>query len=521
MTGTTGSVVRSITFVAPQKIAGHLVDLAPGQPGVLGWLADVARDAGEVFGVTPGRPRRSSTPPSRTPRCAHELGHALLRVHASNCNGGGSNGQVAESWPPDQKGLIDSIGLDTNFGSGGGAGPYNILSGNVFDPMSYCASDDDAWMSARGWQEVMSVWSIPGNSGGVLSGCCTPAFQPPGGPTANAVFVRAPRAIPALATSAHGAQVSRTRPIGPGPDTARRVNPKALVPPGRFLQVHALIEPGGRARILSVRPATGFRLATARRSAFHLVVRERPVARATVPVAPIMTHVDGGGAVDFIDAQVPAAGAMSVELMNASRIVAVARRPRQAPLVRVLSPGRAERVGRGATVTVRWRISNPDRSRLLTTIDYAADGRHFTTLQMGAPGSSIHLPATLFSRGAHARVRVRVSDGFNETEAMSARFRATGAQPRIQLQDPTPGTRIAAGAALYMKAAAFDDAGHPLLGKQLQWFVAGKLVGTGEQVSTTKLPPGTSTVEVVARDRTGQHASRTIKVVRMAGAPGR
>ena len=55
--------------------------------------------------VAPGAPLRS---------VAHELFHGMGRRHADTACGGNSNGQVGESWPPEQRGHIHGIGLDTN-----------------------------------------------------------------------------------------------------------------------------------------------------------------------------------------------------------------------------------------------------------------------------------------------------------------------------------------------------------------------------------------------------------------------
>jgi hypothetical protein len=163
-------------------------------------------------------------------------------------------------------------------------------------------------------------------------------------------------------------------------------------------------------------------------------------------------------------------------------------------------------------VLVRWRVSDVGNAQLHASVDYAADGRHFTTLIVGLTKHSVKLPASLFGAGKHARIRVRVSDGFNESVALSPRFRALGHKPSIQLQDPTPGERVVAGASLYMKAEAFDDHGRPLTGGRVRWFVDGKPVGTGEQVSVTGLAVGDRAIKVSARAASGRTASRTVHV---------
>ncbi len=99
---------------------------------------------------------------------AHELGHKMGRNHASFACGAGDvdNNGPAENWPPDERGLLQGVGVDRRslrvlFPDRTGG----MLGGPFFDYMSYCANgsnsnDPDAWISVRGWQEMMQAVAI-------------------------------------------------------------------------------------------------------------------------------------------------------------------------------------------------------------------------------------------------------------------------------------------------------------------------------------------------------------------------
>jgi hypothetical protein len=96
---------------------------------------------------------------------AHELMHLLGFAHASAACGGGLaiNGGVFDSWPPDQRGEIQGVGLDRTPGSSA-LGPYRIIAPNppfsqYYDIMSYCNNGDDAetWISTRNWTRLVDL----------------------------------------------------------------------------------------------------------------------------------------------------------------------------------------------------------------------------------------------------------------------------------------------------------------------------------------------------------------------------
>jgi hypothetical protein len=126
------------------------------------------------------------------------------------------------------------------------------------------------------------------------------------------------------------------------------------------------------------------------------------------------------------------------------------------------------------------------------------------------------LPGEYFSASRRARVLVRVNDGFDETGARSARFRARGVAPVVRILSPRPGARVLNSSTLVLSGQAIDDASRPITRRaRLAWFAGRRRLGRGVTLSTADLTPGRQRIRLVATDRTGRHgtASATVTVV--------
>ena len=58
------------------------------------------------------------------------------------------------------------------------------------------------------------------------------------------------------------------------------------------------------------------------------------------------------------------------------------------------------------------------------------------------PGGCVLLPSDYFAGTGHAQLRLRVSDGFNETVVLSQPFRAVSHPPTVEILDPQRGARF-------------------------------------------------------------------------------
>jgi hypothetical protein len=410
---------------------------------------------------------------------AHELQHALGRPHAGtdpSCYPDAK--QLGVGWPKDERGLLQGIGLDPRPGSGGGRGPFALLSPGAnagpaewYDLMSYCNAKDkaDEWVSPRGWTELVN-FHPPRSAVASRQGVQARAAQ--GGPVLRVV---------ATADTAGGLTLSGLSP-GAGP-----------------------AEPGD--------PASPF------------VLETRDAAGRTTRAATRM-HAealpDGGGI--MLSGDVPAAGAAMVVVRREGASVAVRRvRSAAAPTVRLLAPR-----ARGAAPLVRWRASDADGDRLVARVEYSANaGRTWRTVYLGASSGAARLAGTQLAPSRRARVRVRVDDGFNEAVATSPVFTVVPAAPEARIADPDGPLRVRPGAPVILRAEA-SAGGQRLTGRALRWQAGRRTLGTGETITIPALAAGRHVVRLVATAN-GRSTIRTVTLTAPAvraqflalSAPGR
>ncbi len=416
---------------------------------------------------------------------SHEFGHLLGRVHADTQCGGNSNGQKGEAWLPDGRGLLQSVGLATDIGTGRNGGHYATLAPpkEWFDYMSYCADsgelpnplvDGNSWISVRNWNRILGSFDI-------------------------ARAASASHAEPHAA--AHEAPPARAR--------------AAARPAVAALHVRGFAS-GGEASIVTVSPGRSPPQPSSN-SAYHLVglgAGGTPVVDVAMLQADV--HTDGSPPSLTLAGVIPAAGVTSVAIVKTGTTFATRARSTNAPTVAM----RGTPAFRRGTATVRWRARDADGGRLLATIDYSADGgRSFETVWTGQSRGIARFPARHLSRSARARVRVTVNDGFREASVTSPRFRSPGAPPVVTILSPARRLKQPNDAPLVLSGQAFDDRARALTGRRLTWRAGKRVLGTGERISATGLPAGRHRVDLLARDRAGRTGRASVVVVLPAARP--
>jgi hypothetical protein len=170
--------------------------------------------------------------------------------------------------------------------------------------------------------------------------------------------------------------------------------------------------------------------------------------------------------------------------------------------------------GRGRTV-VTWKAFDADHDPLMATLLYSRnDGKTYRMLWSGPNHDKIVVPSRYLAHASRARLQIQVNDGFLTASATSPRFRAAGAPPVVTIVSPQPGTVQDNAAPLLLRGQAFDDTLTPIPGKQLRWFLGGKLLGTGAQIGPAGLRAGRDRIVLEARDATGR-TSKTSVLVRL------
>ena len=361
----------------------------------------------------------------------HEVSHGLGRKHADLICGGNSDGQNGETHTLDGRGTIEGVGLDLRewpmrpiAAKSRGAvakGAPDVLH----DYMSYC--DPNPWTSVLGWEKNFTLLRKIADTLGrtnVVKGASLAAPVRIGG---------APRAGAAQAAN--------------------------------LLRVRASVT-DARAEIASVKPRSG-RPAARPPASSPLVLVARDAAgaeRARVPMKISDTSEEGAGDL-FGEADVPAAGVASLELLRDGQPVARRAASANRPVVKVLSPRRGRVVGRSRETTVRWRATDRDGDQLLVKVDYSIDGgRSWELIHLGPDNGRASLPSGAFAGSRRARVRVRANDGFHEVAAESARFRAVARKPAVEILAPVAGRRVRADQTVGLQIAARDDRGKAIRG---------------------------------------------------------
>ena len=247
---------------------------------------------------------------------------------------------------------------------------------------------------------------------------------------------------------------------------------------------------------------------------YHLVAKDANGAvKADVPMTGIENHTHLETVATLIEAAVPAAGITSLEITRNGVVKATKARSANAPVVKILSPKKGDRVGAGKLVKVRWTAADADKDDLTLEVAYAIDGKTFLSTFVGPNNQTQYLPSELFGGSKNARIRVTANDGFNETSAISQPFSAVGRPPTVQIFDPKAGLSIANDATLVLRGAAYDDSAEKITAKKnLVWQDLGRVLGHGANIAIYGLKPGLRTLTLYARDRTGRRGKASVKV---------
>jgi hypothetical protein len=434
----------------------------------------------------------------------HEVFHQFGLHHASNeCGGGQDNdfddggepdgdlddagkvdgdgdqggGQIGVPWPPDQQGFLDGIGLNTV------SEPYDFIAtglngqANAFDFMSYCAQrgngDPNDWVSPRNWQLLIS-------SIGPARDIASAAGVRPAAKGTGPLVPRATLNLKVLHVTGYMTKLTGVHITSVGP----QVGPKA--PNGTAVDSFTLTSRGSLGQTL----------------------KRVKMAETTGG------HIDGITSLVVLSAEVPSAGVDSVQISMSGKVVASRKRPKLPPTVKILAPRMGAKVGKRLFVLLRWSTTNPLKKQLTVAIDYSRDGGiRWRTMFDGPNHGHIVLPSLFFTASKKARIRVRVSDGFNQAIAISRVFTAVGAPPKATiLTQLAPGTVVPGNAGLQLTGQAVDQAGKMLAAGRLRWFVDGALLGYGGAFAAPPLPPGVDQIVLLATDLAGRIGTAEITV---------
>ena len=447
---------------------GYLIGVTKADPScvqALNCLTDLGVESPRAYVGLPGPPRISDIAVVDETRplgsVAHEFFHQLHYYHAGmSCPQISTIGYPAVPWPPDDRGDIQGIGLDRSSETGG---TYNIIAPGapnqlteVVDFMSYCIDphDSNAWISVRNWNDWGSLFPNGLIPCGLATGCANVTIN--------------------------------EQPAPSNQET---------------LRVAASVDPTGKATILRVAPGDGKRIATSSNTSDHLgytlVVRDS--AGQIVSKNPISPVASDGWL--YFNAEVLASNAARVEVERNGSVVASRDRSAHAPTITLLNPTPGAQLSGTLPNLVKWQAQDADGDPLSVRVEYSTDdGKDYRVLTAGVSSSQAFLPGTLFSRSEHARIRVRVNDGFNETVAVSGPLKAAGSPPVVHILEPASGAHYRNDVALGFVGKAYDDAGNPIPRDSLKWYDGDRFLGQGGQFAAFDRELGLRTIRLVAHD---------------------
>jgi hypothetical protein len=403
---------------------------------------------------------------------AHEFYHSMGFFHASPCNGA----DLFNMWPPDQKGYIQGVGLDRTprpDSTGVWNGHYIVKvpdSGPLiggrdewFDLMSYCANDFSAWISVHNWDSF-------------------------GGPLPNGL-------IPDSLLLGQSTATINTD----GSASAQQ----GLEAEGGVMYASVVLDGENRAVSMRVRRAGTWYYQDPVKSEYDFVVRDAKryeIARlpATVTLRQNGEKSENSGVV--ATAYLPVKEAASIELQFHGEPVANVQRSRAAPKLEVARLD-TDVLTRDESLELRWKAGDADDDALEARIDFSpGTDQPFRAVYLGPNHGRWTVPGRLLSTTKEGRVRVVISDGFNEVEQEIGPFIVRASAPLLEIQGVPDGASFPQSTPLRFQAAAFGDGLMPLSPKNIRWSLDGKELGAGAEIEVRNLEAGRHFVQAVARE---------------------
>jgi hypothetical protein len=206
-------------------------------------------------------------------------------------------------------------------------------------------------------------------------------------------------------------------------------------------------------------------------------------------------------------------GVQSLEIQKSGAPIARRAKSANAPQVTGLLV-QPDTIRAGVRLThAQWQATDADGDKLMTKVDYSTDnGQTWKPIFFGPNVNGADLASTHFAKSAAGLIRVRVSDGFNETSAVSGAFSAAGSPPTALIYHPQPGETIQTGKNVQLLGYAFDTDNQPIPDAGLKWYDGDTLLGTGKGITVPNLAPGSHTFRLDATDAGGT-GSRKVTVL--------
>ena len=206
-------------------------------------------------------------------------------------------------------------------------------------------------------------------------------------------------------------------------------------------------------------------------------------------------------------------GAQLILIKRGKKVVARRSVSQHQPWVRVISPKKGEAWGQKATI--KWEAGDQDKDLLTYTVLYNSGlDSIWVPVANGLKENSVTVDTTLLAGSARARIRVRVTDGVNSTEAESEIFTVSEKSPRVAILSPTAHQALPSEARPQLIAAAYDPEDGMLPSTSLTWTSDRDGVLAQDKCQLMRpLSPGDHVITVTATDSQGHSATASVRVV--------
>jgi hypothetical protein len=133
--------------------------------------------------------------------------------------------------------------------------------------------------------------------------------------------------------------------------------------------------------------------------------------------------------------------------------------------------------------------------------------------------TSYLIPTQYLQHSNANRVRLTVSDGFNEVEVQSEPFSTSGHPPSVSITNLPQDPRILSGTLLLASGQAVADDGTFLAAEELHWSMDQKPTNAGFNFSQVLKQPGIHRLTLSAKDSYGRVSSITKAVTAIPNKP--
>jgi hypothetical protein len=242
----------------------------------------------------------------------------------------------------------------------------------------------------------------------------------------------------------------------------------------------------------------------------------------TVRFEPTHGIIEGGSEVEpdtfSFDLPVPEiAGLAAVEIRAGDQVLGRRVLSTQPPVVRLEPAPVLANLGQ-APLILRWEATHPEDQTLLASIDVSVDdGVSWRPLALEFAGTEFELRAEDLPPTTTGRIRVRVTDGYRETVAVSAGLiHNPPVAPHVVVLDPAEGTLVRTNQQLTLRAATLDRTVGELADDRITWTSdRDGALGTGTELILPegRLSEGTHLLTVTGLAPSGLTASASVRLL--------